>query len=170
MEILRIPPASLVVLCGPAGAGKSSWAARRFLPTQVVSSDDCRARIADDPGEQRATSEAFELFHTILRLRARLGRLSVADSTALQVRARRDLLSIARAHRLHTALILFDLPVETCLEHNAMRERAVPEEAVREHAAAMAEVREAVTAEGWDRIVRLSSPGNVEACGVVVAG
>jgi protein phosphatase len=170
MESLRIPPASLVVLCGPAGAGKSSWAARHFPPTRIVSSDDCRARVSDDPADQSASVEAFELFHTTLRLRARLGRTTVADSTALKPEARRELLGIARDHGLHATLVLFDLPAGTCIDQNARRERAVPEGAVREHAAAMPEACEAARAEGWDRVVHLRSPGEAERLRVETAG
>ena len=168
MQVLEIPPACLVVLCGPAGSGKSTWAARRFPPTQVVSSDDCRARVGDDASAQEVNREAFDLFHATIALRARLGRLTVADSTALQPQARRDLLRIARAHRLPTALLLFDVPLEVCRARNAGREREVPAEALREQHAQLAAARDAVAREGWDRIVVFGSPEEAEDWGVQV--
>ena len=62
---LRIPNPSLVVLCGPAGSGKSTFAARHFPPTAIVSSDRCRAMLADDERDLSVSPEAFRLFHTI---------------------------------------------------------------------------------------------------------
>ena len=38
------PNLSLVVLIGPSGSGKSTFAREHFLPTEVLSSDDCRGR------------------------------------------------------------------------------------------------------------------------------
>ncbi len=38
----------LVVLIGASGSGKSTFAACHFLPTETVSSDFCRALVADD--------------------------------------------------------------------------------------------------------------------------
>ena len=43
MTDLDIPDLSLVVLVGVSGSGKSTFAARHFKPTQVLSSDFCRA-------------------------------------------------------------------------------------------------------------------------------
>jgi hypothetical protein len=44
---LTIPELALIVLIGPSGAGKSTFAHRHFRPTQVLSSDACRALVAD---------------------------------------------------------------------------------------------------------------------------
>ena len=40
---IAIPELCLVALIGPTGSGKSSFAASHFKPTEVVSSDSCRA-------------------------------------------------------------------------------------------------------------------------------
>lgn len=56
---LTIPELSLVVLIGPSGAGKSTFAQRQFRPTEVLSSDACRALVADAETDQAATPEAF---------------------------------------------------------------------------------------------------------------
>lgn len=39
---LAVPDLSLVVLIGATGSGKSTFAARHFRPTEVLSSDFCR--------------------------------------------------------------------------------------------------------------------------------
>jgi protein phosphatase len=45
---IDLPEPSLVVLVGASGSGKSSFAARHFAPTEVISSDFCRGLVADD--------------------------------------------------------------------------------------------------------------------------
>ena len=55
-EIRRsVPRMGLVLLVGVSGSGKSTFAARHFLPTQVLSSDSCRGLVADDENDQAAT-------------------------------------------------------------------------------------------------------------------
>src|ERR1043165_3362479 len=44
-KVVRLFRPSVVVLCGPAGCGKSTFAARHFRPTQIISSDHCRALV-----------------------------------------------------------------------------------------------------------------------------
>lgn len=53
-DAVTLPPRSLVVLCGPAGAGKSTFAgsvvrSNGLASTTVVSSDACRVLLCDDP-------------------------------------------------------------------------------------------------------------------------
>ena len=45
---LTIPDFALVLLVGASGSGKSTFAARHFRPTEVLSSDRCRGMVADD--------------------------------------------------------------------------------------------------------------------------
>src|SRR5690606_22102095 len=69
MTMLTIPDFALVLLIGPSGAGKSTFAARHFLDTEVVSSDECRGLVADDENDQDATVPAFELLKFIVEKR-----------------------------------------------------------------------------------------------------
>ncbi len=39
---IKIPNLSLVLLIGASGSGKSTFAARYFRPTEILSSDYCR--------------------------------------------------------------------------------------------------------------------------------
>ncbi len=62
---IPLPEFSLVLLVGASGSGKSTFAAKHFKPTEVLSSDWCRAAVSDDPNDQGATKDAFELLHFI---------------------------------------------------------------------------------------------------------
>jgi len=80
---LTIPELSLVVLIGPSGAGKSMFARHQFKATEVLSSDACRALVADSETAQPATPEAFEVLHFIAAKRLAAGRLTVIDADHL---------------------------------------------------------------------------------------
>jgi protein phosphatase len=58
---ISIPDFSLVVLIGASGSGKSTFAAKHFLPTEIVSSDKARGLVSDDETNQDVTADAFEL-------------------------------------------------------------------------------------------------------------
>ena len=68
-----LPDPCLVVLIGPAGSGKSTLAARLLRPTEIVSSDACRALVADDPRARDADADAFALVHRVVGARLRRG-------------------------------------------------------------------------------------------------
>ncbi len=132
-ERIRLPLGALVVLVGSAGSGKSTWASRHFLPTQIVSSDACRAMIADDESDQSVSRDAFRLLYFILGERMRRGLLTVVDSTALQPSARAELLKIAEQYGRPAVAIVFALPAELTARWNASRERRVPDGALERH-------------------------------------
>ncbi len=52
---IEIPEFSLVALVGATSSGKSTFAAKHFLPTEVLSSDVCRGIVSDDCNDQSAT-------------------------------------------------------------------------------------------------------------------
>ena len=118
---LPVPDLSLVVLVGTTGSGKSSFAARHFLPTQVVSSDACRGLVSDDPNDQAATKDAFDVLHYIAGKRLAAGRVTVVDATNVQPEARRHLVELARAYDVLPVAIVLDVPPQVCAERNALR-------------------------------------------------
>lgn len=150
---LTIPNPSLVVLCGPAGSGKSTFARRRFRETAIVSSDRCRAMISDDEGNIRVSPEAFELLYFIIERRLRHRRLTVADSTALRREARRELLNLARQHNVPAVLIVFDVSEERAQTLNARRRgRRVGRPVIREQWERLQEALRTVEEEGFDQV------------------
>lgn len=157
MLLIEIPDPSLVLFVGSSGAGKSTFAAQQFAPTEVVSSDRCRAMICDDENDQSINAQTFALLHHIVRLRLAQQRLTVIDATNLHFRARRPLLRMARRFRLPTVAIVFDIPLATCLIHNQSRpERKVSPEALQLHAIQLAATRARLDREGYERIYWLS--------------
>lgn len=151
-EHLILPRRTLLVLCGPAGSGKSTFAARHFLETEIVSSDSCRRMVCDDENNQAATRDAFDLFHYILRKRMLLGRFCVADSTALMPQARGNLRQLSRNHGYPGCLLLFDTPLELCLEQDNQRTRRVGESVIRFHVNQMVQALQDIPGEGWERV------------------
>lgn len=118
---LAVPDLSLVVLVGTTGSGKSTFAARHFLPTQVISSDACRAAVSDDPNDQSATGDAFDLLNYTAAKRLAAGRLTVVDATSVQPEARRQLVQLARDHDVLPVAVVLDLPPEVCAARNARK-------------------------------------------------
>lgn len=82
--IIKIPKLSLVVLVGASGSGKSTFAAKHFKPTEILSSDFCRGLVADDENAQHATNDAFDVLHYIAGKRHAAGRLTVVDATSVK--------------------------------------------------------------------------------------
>ena len=118
---LEIPDPSLVLLLGVTSSGKSTFARERFAPTEIVSSDGCRALVSDDENDQSATDAAFELLHLIVAKRLERPRLTVVDATNVRAASRAPLLELARRCHLPTVAIVLDLPQPVCEARRADR-------------------------------------------------
>jgi protein phosphatase len=156
--IVAIPDPSLVVLIGAAGAGKTTFAARHFDRSEVLSSDRYRALIAGDEADQGVTNAAFGRLHRDLTRRLAEGRLTVVDATNVERASRRTLLARARAAGVAAVAIVLDLPAAVVLARNAARhERVVDELAVRHHLARMRSTLDGpgagLRAEGFAQVV-----------------
>ena len=150
---IEIPELALVVLVGASGSGKSTFAGRHFLPTEVVSSDQCRGLVGDDETDQSVTAAAFSLLHEIVDRRLEVGRLTVVDATNIKREDRKPLLELARKWDVLTAAIVFDLPIEVCFDHNRIRsDRTTPEYAIRRQHKAVSRSKKALPKERFNRV------------------
>lgn len=119
---IEVPELCVIMLVGISGSGKSSFARRHFLPTEVVSSDVCRGLISDDENNQKVSSEAFDLLYTIAEKRLQHGKLTVLDATHVQPGSRAGVRQLAKRQDVLTIAIVLDVPLETCKLRNDERE------------------------------------------------
>ncbi len=150
-----LPSACLVILCGPAGSGKSTFAQRHFPETAIVSSDRCRAMLTDDEASISASADAFALFHQIIDTRLRLRRLTVADSTALHPDARSDLRRLARRWKIPVTIIVFDVPEQTAGRWDARRDRRVGRTVIHRQWQQLQQALQRIPHEGYDQVIIL---------------
>jgi protein phosphatase len=161
---IAVPELSLIVLIGPSGCGKSTFAAKHFLPTEVLSSDRFRALVSDDEMDQTATRDAFEVLHHLAAKRLARGRLTVVDATNTQPTARKPLAELARDAYLQAVALVFDLPARLCEERNRSRvDRQVPPHAVFQQRSQLERSLRDLQREGFRRVFILRSPEEVEA-------
>ena len=131
---IEIPEFALVAMVGATSSGKSSFARKHFLPTEILSSDFFRAMVSDDENDQSVSREAFDLLFYAANKRLDLMKTTVIDATNVQPTARKQIVDLARAQNVHAVAIVLNLPERVLLERNAARpERGYPERVIRKH-------------------------------------
>ncbi|WP_239472053.1 polynucleotide kinase-phosphatase [Streptomyces sp. NEAU-S7GS2] len=166
---LAVPDLSLVVLIGATGSGKSTFAARHFRPTEVLSSDFCRGLVSDDENDQSASGDAFDVLHFIAGKRLAAGRLTVVDATNVQSEARAQLVRLAREHDVLPVAIVLDMPEQVCAARNAARaDRAgLPRRVIQRQQRELRRSLRHLEREGFRKVHVLRGPEEVESAEVV---
>jgi len=161
-----IPDPALVVLVGAAGCGKSTWAAERYLPAEIVSSDRLRAMVGSGEHDQEASADAFALLDQIVAARARRHLTTVVDTLGLDAGRRTTWRELATQAGLPAAAVLFDTDPALCRQRNRSRARSVPAAVLNAQLRRLPGVAAQLATEGWDVVVSpaattepLHSPG-----------
>lgn len=161
---ISLPDPSLVLLIGVSGSGKSTFARRHFAPTEVVSSDHCRALVCDDENDQSVNQDAFEILHLIARKRLEHHKLTVIDATNVQSAARQHLLDLAREHEIPAVAIVLHLAEEICVQQNIQRShRVVAQEVIQQQTNDLQFSLGQLSAEGFGQIYLLTTPEEINA-------
>ena len=152
-----------MVLVGPSSSGKSTWASEHFVPAEIVSSDELRARVGADETDQRAGTVAFDLLERIVIERLARGLTTVIDTTGLDADRRSAWLELAGDSNIPAYAVVFDTALETCLERNAAREHPRPQTVIKKQHRALSLVRAQLADEGFEEVlgvgpVRVAAP------------
>ena len=163
MSKITIPELSLVVLIGPSGCGKSTFARKHFKPTEVLSSDFCRALVSDDENSQAATKDAFEVLHFIASKRLAAGHLTVVDATNVQPEARKPLVALAREYHVIPVALVLNLPDRLCQDRNRERsDRNFGPHVIRQQSQQLRRSLRNLKREGFRHIFEFSSEAEID--------
>ncbi|GLT08423.1 polynucleotide kinase-phosphatase [Sulfitobacter porphyrae] len=168
MTRVSIPDFALVVLIGATGSGKSSFARKHFLETEIVSSDACRAIVSDDETDHAATGDAFDLLNYTAAIRLKRRLMTVIDATSVKREDRAKLVQLARKyHALPVAMVL-DIDPKICHERNQNRpNRDFGEHVARNHARSLRQGLRGLQKEGFRQVQIMKSPEDVDALEII---
>ncbi|MEM7245842.1 MAG: polynucleotide kinase-phosphatase [Acidobacteriota bacterium] len=167
--LISVPDKSLVLLIGPSGAGKTTFAARHFPETVALSSDHFRGLVSDDCSSQEASADAFEMLRTVADRRLARGRLTVIDATNVSAQARAPFVRLAKEHDVFAIAIVLNLSVATCAARNEQREdRNFGKQVVRNHSQALRRGLKRLKSEGFRKVHVLKSEEEIDAVRVEV--
>ena len=160
---IAIPDPALVLLIGPAGAGKSTFAAAHFKPVEVVSSDHLRALLANDPADQSASADAFRILTLMVASRLKRRLTTAIDATSLRGLNRARYRALAARNGIPVVAIAFDLSVGTYHERNRGRAgRVVKDDVVDHQIDQMAQTIAALPSEGYAALYVIRDDDQVE--------
>jgi protein phosphatase len=104
---VTIPELSLVLLIGPESSGKSTFAARHFRSSEVLSLDTMRRMVADDDRDEGAVEAGWGALLELAARRMHQGRLTVIDADLTSASRRQPLLQLAAEQNYIPAAFLF---------------------------------------------------------------
>ena len=160
---IAIPEPALVLLIGPAGAGKSTFAAAHFKPVEIVSSDHLRGLLANDPADQSASADAFRILTLMVGARLKRRLTTLVDATSLRAANRRKYRELAARNDVPVVAIAFDLSPRAYHDRNRGRtDRVVDAEVIERQVEQMAQTMAAVPSEGYSALYVIRDGDQVE--------
>ena len=146
--------ADFILFCGVPGSGKTylGRAAADTGECVLISSDDIREILWGDANDQRNPKRVFEEMEKLTLGLLTRGYNVIYDATNLKRENRTKILNKVKELNplIDTSCIVFDIPLNVCIQRAAARERVVPEKVIRR----MYKTMEKPTYdEGWDIIV-----------------
>ena len=148
-----------MLLIGPAGAGKSTFAHEHFRPVEIVSSDALRQLLSNDPADQGASAEAFKILALLVEGRLKRRLTTVVDATSLRAANRTRYRAIAARHGIPVVAIAFDLNASTYHARNRGRAgRVVDADVIDWQVELMQDALAALPGEGYHALYVLRDP------------
>lgn len=146
---MRFVSPCVVLLVGPSGAGKTTWAEQVFGAGAVLSSDRLRAMVGEGENDLSASADAFALLDLAASKRIARRLTTVVDTLGTDADRRAALLDAARRHDLPCYAVRFDVTPGLCRSRNVSRAKRVPDDVLRRQFEAYRSVRDCLEAEGY---------------------
>lgn len=141
----------LTVMCGPPGAGKSTWIENNCpdavrLSTEVVRRNPRRRMMSQLGGIKTLAPDLL-----------RRGQHVVVEACSTKKRDRLDWLQVARVSHAPTQLVIVNTDLQTCLARQSPRGRhGVPAAVVQAHHDRLMADLDTIPLEGWGEILEVS--------------
>jgi predicted kinase len=128
---------TVTLLCGPPGAGKSTWG-ETFIKQNnnmsYISTDKIREEIGGSESNQAVSGLAFKIAKTRMGKALDDGKNVLIDATNMYRKTRKDFINIARGRGAQTIAVVFEVDKETLIQRNLKRGteggRVVPEDVI----------------------------------------
>ncbi|MEM7386326.1 MAG: AAA family ATPase [Verrucomicrobiota bacterium] len=120
--------AELILLCGPAGSGKSTWATgRQDHGYEIINLDTIRVKMTGKrqnfSKEGQVLQEARERLRAVLRRNGKV----IWDATSLRRDGRAALIGLARDYHAFTRIVCFQETLKTIKKQNRKRDHPIPD-------------------------------------------
>lgn len=160
---IEIPEFALVAIIGATSSGKTTFAKKHFLDTEVLSSDFFRGMVSDDENNQDVSGDAFDLLFYVANKRLDLMKTTVIDATNVQPSARKQILDLAHKQNVHSVAIVLNLPENELLKRNAARsDRGYPNHVIKKHSVALRQSIKRLKKEGFRFVYVLNSQEEID--------
>lgn len=146
--------ASLTVMCGIPGSGKTSLCRSLYAEAKVVSSDEYRRFVTGSYGDSRHDGFILDLCQTVVQHFLGFGSDVVYDATNSTPAARSRWVALGRSAGVETRCVWVRASLEECLDRNFSRENVVPESVILRLAQAFVPP---TIDEGFDLVSRVES-------------
>ncbi len=148
-----LPSPCLVLLVGPSGAGKTTWAEAHFRPEEIVSSDRLRAIVGESEDDLAASDDAFAILEQVVAHRVRRRLTTVIDTLGMDATRRANWLAMARKQNLSTVCVAFEFTLAECRARNREAGKSVPDRVLSQQVREFRAQRPELEREGYDLLL-----------------
>ncbi len=147
---LELPDPALILLVGAPASGKTTFAQRHFAHSEVLSPlcTHCATQ---------SVERAFDLLNHLVERRLSHRQLAVIDAHHLHVKNRQPLIHLGKRYHVPIIALVFELPVELCLERNRQRNSPHSDNHLRQLVNQLPALAQKLPSEGVNRVIRLTA-------------